>query len=238
MKNASVQSSVNLLTQKTSIFVVLLTIFYLISCKKEACPYCPEETCKLFENFEDDTINSSGNWLTLSAFASIQISPGTMSKTLYLSDASGGSWAYNALDFPTDMTGAGCALEYDVEFNAGGIANNDTSYNSIHIYQGPNPLSATARAVFVLNASSAIVSGAGVTHISVPLSLASGTTLPSNSFGSWQLIGGSSPTTTTDVANFNALIQNIGGVTFIVDSGGTIAEQWWLDNFCFKQCCP
>lgn len=219
-------------------FFIFLMLFSFSACKDEACLYSVPcvETCDLFEDFDDAEINTSGNWSTVNAFAAFQVSPGTGSNTLYLQDLSGASWVFNDTDFPTDMVAAGCALEYDIEFLAG-TSNLAAASNSLVIYQGLDPATATTRASFVLNSSSLIVSGSGLNHIVVPLALASGSSLPSNAFGEWRLLGGSATPTPTDIANFNALILNISGVAFFADNGANPAEQWWYDNFCFKQCC-
>jgi hypothetical protein len=186
------------------------------------------------EDFDDDAVGTTGNWVTTDALASVQVQGGT--NTLYAEDLSGGSSFYNNVDFPKDMHAAGCELHYDVEYLAGS-SNGTSAPNSINIYTGPSLPASTARAFFVLNSGSLIPSGGGVTHIVVPLELATGTTLPSNAFGQWMIIGGGTTTTATDVANFNALIQNIDGAGFVVDNGGNPAEKWWYDNFCFQQCC-
>ena len=68
--------------------------------------------------------------------------------------------------------------------------------------------------------------------------MATGTTLPSNAYGDWVLIGGSPTPTPADIAAFNALIVNSDGVSFPIDSGANPVEQWWYDNFKFTQCCP
>ena len=219
--------------------ILLLTIFMqlnITACKNEGCGYSEpcEEFCQLFEDFEDDVVGASGNWQTLAATVSVQVQGGT--NTLYLLDGSGGSWTYNNSDFPKDLIEAGCELRYDVEYNAGDM-NTPTAANSIHIYQGADPVSAASRAYFLLNSGSLIPSGGGVVNIVVPLELASGSTLPSNAFGEWVLVGGSAIPTAADIAAFNNLIQNISGVALVADNGGNPAEQWWYDNFCFQQCC-
>jgi len=226
----------NRATQILSLILAISAAWTLSSCKNEGCGYADPciEICQLLDDFEATETGTPGNWQTLAANASIQVQGST--KTLHLQDQSGASWAFNNVDFPGDLIQAGCELRYDVEYQAG-ASNGTTTSNSIHIYQGSSPAAATAKANFVLNSSSLIVSGAGVSNIVVPIELATGSALPSNAFGQWFLTGGAVIPTPADIAAFNTLIQNINGVGFFVDNGSNPAEDWWYDNFCFQQCC-
>ncbi|MBL7827670.1 MAG: hypothetical protein JNJ57_13655 [Saprospiraceae bacterium] len=226
---------------KTAGIPALWTILSLILIAMNACnePVCGyeepcEERCELFEDFETDPVGPTTNWLTTAANASIQVQGG--SNTLYLQDLSGGSSAYNTIEFPKNLLEAGCELHYSVQYLAGS-SNATSAPNSINIFTGTSLATATTRAYFELNSGSAIVSGATPVTIEVPLELASGGALPSNAFGTWKLIGGSTVPTPADIAAFNTLIQNIDGVGFVVDNGGNPAEEWWYDDFCFWQCC-
>ncbi|WP_154662109.1 hypothetical protein [Siansivirga zeaxanthinifaciens] len=220
-------------------YIKLFTLFSILafsfSCNDKECDYDEPciETCNLFEDFENKTIGTSGNWIGI-ATGTLQIQTRNGSQVLYVQDGSGSTIAYNGIDFPRDLNAQGCALRLDIEY-ASGSSNSNTTDNGIGIYSDTDPLSASFRAFFILNSSNLITSGNPPTTIEVPLELASGTTLPSNSFGTWVI----SPSTTpaTDVANFNALIQNAQGVYFSIDEGGNPSEQWRFDNFCFKQCC-
>lgn len=205
-----------------------------VSCdEKETC--CVT-SCNLLTDFENQTTGSAGNWQPV-ALVSVGVQIRSGSKKLRLVDDSGASSAFNERDFPTNLITAGCEFSYDVEYDSGSIANLPTASNSLIIYQGAFN-SFTSRAIFVLNSANLIASLVAPKTIKVPLTLASGTSLPSNSFGQWVLAGGSSPSSPADIANFNALIQNINGVSFFVDSGSNPSEIWWYDNFCFTQCCP
>ena len=219
--------------------LVLLALILSIplSCSDEGCDYdvipCTE-SCDVFEDFEDKILGTQGNWIGITT-NNVEFQTRGGSQVLYVQDGSGGTIAYNGVDFPSDLNAQGCELNLDIEYLSGG-SNGNTTDNGIGIYSDTDPLSAAVRAFFVLNASNLIVSGNAPTTIQVPLDLASGVVLPSNSFGTWVI----SPSTTpaADVASFNTLIQNAQGVYFAIDEGSNPAEQWWFDNFCFKQCCP
>lgn len=217
-------------------FFLLISALILLCCRKEGCEYenCVP-TCNLLDDFENYQPGSVGNWQKMDN-EGIAITPIFGSNMLQLTDDSGASYVYNTVDFPKNLLTGGCALRFDMAYNAGAF-NVTNAATTIRIFQGPNPLAATAQAYFVLNPAHEIISGNTPANIEIPLELASGTTLPSNSFGKWVLAGASSPTTATDVANFNALIQNISGVYFGLDNGSNPVEVWYYDNFCFKQCC-
>ena len=162
--------------------------------------------------------------------------------TLHANDGSGGSYIYNDSFMPSNnLLELGCELTFDIEYVAGN-GNGASATNSIRIYDGTSPLTRTFLATFVLNTASAIIDNSGPQTISVPIELAVGSALPTNSFGKW--IINPSTTTTADVSNFNNLIQNITGVSFWLDvvnpatGASAPTEQWWYDNFCFTQCCP
>ena len=233
-------------TQKyTTILLAILLIFLINACSdEEECGYgigCIEE-CILFEDFEDEQINTSGNWLGLSLNSNgVRYVNRGGSIALEANDGSGGSWAYNITDFPNNLLAQGCELQFDIEYESGG--NGAIATNAIFIFDGTSPISSTNRARFIL--SPGIPTSTGFQTIAIPLELASSTTLPSNSFGEWTINGmsNSSPPTSSDILNFNNLIQNISGIGFYLDvnfgnppSSGP-SEVWWFDNFCFKQCC-
>ena len=213
-----------------------LTLIIVSCAENEKCGYDCIPSCNLLTDFENQTIGSAGNWQPI-ALASVGVQIRSGSKKLRLVDDSGASSAFNERDFPTNLITAGCEFSYDVEYDSGSVANLPTASNSLQIYQGTFS-AITRRATFVLNSANLIASLVAPKTIKVPLTLASGSSLPSNSFGQWVLAGGSSTPTPADIANFNALIQNINGVYFFVDSGSNPSEIWWYDNFCFTQCCP
>ncbi len=214
-----------------------------VSCSDDECGYelemlepsC-EESCELLTDFELDDLGPASNWQSINAI-NVEIISRNGSQVLQAVDASGSSVVYNNIDFPSDFIAAGCELQYDVEYEAGS-SNSATSDNSIGIYQGGNIATGSPRAFFVLNSASLIQSNAAPVTISVPLELASGGSLPSNSMGEWVLGGVTGPPTPADIATFNSLIQNTVGLGFGLDEGSNPSERWYWDNFCFKQCCP
>lgn len=226
--------------KKLKTLKILLIFTLIIGCNKEneECNYTQPcvPYCDLFEDFESKELGTFGNWQGI-AIDDLQFQAFGGSTTLYVEDGSGGSWAYNNIDFPNNLLEQGCALNYDVAYLSGGV-NPPTTDNGIVIYKGPTPATYTSLAIFVLNTASVITSGDPLTTIEVPLKLASGTTLPSNSYGEWVLGGVTLPYTAANIATFNTLIQDIDGVAFAIDEGGNPAEKWWFDNFCFQQCCP
>ncbi|MBD0831407.1 hypothetical protein [Aestuariibaculum sediminum] len=215
---------------------ILMVLATFMACNNdESCGYTQcTESCNSYEDFEERELGTAGNWIGVLTSA-LEYRTRNGSQVLYVRDGSGGTLAYNPVDFPDNLITQGCALRFDIEYQAGSN-NNLTTNNGIGIYSDTNPTNAAFRAYFTLNASNLITSRNPPTTIEVPLELASGTSLPSNNFGSWIITPSTSPS--ADVTNFNALIQNIEGIYFSIDEGGNPAEQWWFDNFCFKQCCP
>lgn len=220
------------------LIVAILFLVLVVSCSKDDCEYIEDdcvESCDVFEDFEDESLNTPGNWLGI-LVDGLSVNNALGSQALVAIDGAGGSWAYNTVDFRGNLTDKGCALRYDVLFEPGAF-NSATTDNSLSIFTGPDPVAFTTRAVFVLYPSAAINSGT-VTTIEVPLELATGTTLPSNSFGEWILSATTAPYTAANINTFNTLIQNVSGAGFFLDEGSNPSEIWTYDNFCFKQCCP
>lgn len=224
------------------IAIVMSLAILGVSCSDDECGYeseileppC-EEFCELLTDFESEEIGPAVNWQSINA-NNVEIISRNASQVLQAIDASGGSVVYNDIDFPSDFIAAGCELHYDVEYMAGS-SNSATSDNSIGIYQGGNLVIGSPRAFFVLNPASLLQSGAAPVTIRVPLELASGRSLPSNSMGEWVLAGATGPPTAADIATFNSLIQNAVGLGFGLDEGSNPSERWYWDNFCFVQCC-
>ncbi len=229
---------------RTTTILIVLVVISFISCKKEECTYnegdsisipC-EEICNSIEDFEDDTVGTFGNWLGIDIQPTSSILLQNSSNVLYAEDGSGASWVYNTTDFPTNLMGTGCELQYDVQYEAGS-SNSATTNNSVSVFLGGSPAIFTERATFELKSPNLITSGDPVKTIIVPLELASGTTLPSNIFGEWVMTGG--PTySAAQIAAFNSLMQNSNGIGFFLDEGNNPAEEWYYDNFCIKNCCP
>lgn len=224
------------------LILTLLSTIFISSCKQqETCDYeaiepCVEE-CAMYEDFQDDSLGVATNWESVNA-SDAQIVEAGSNKYLTVRDLSGASYLYNNTDFPANLIEQGCVLKYDVIYEAGGSGNNLSTDNSIIIYQGSAPQTATLRANFVLNSSSLITNNQPFTTIEVPLELAdpSSGALPSNAFGEWR-IGSGPPYTAAQINDFNTIIQNISGIAFFLDEGSNPAEIWYFDNFCFQNCC-
>ncbi len=224
--------------KKIFILSLLVSAIYSSCVKDSACDYeavipCVEE-CTMYEDFEDERPGPANNWQSIAA-SSPEIVQDNGNNSLYVKDQSGASWVYTTT-FPANLLEQGCKLKYDVIYITGGTGNSATTDNSLTIFQGTSPSNATLRANFVLNNTHLIPSNAPFTNIEVPLELASGTTLPSNAFGEWNMPGGP-PYTTAQINDFNNLIQNISGVAFFLDEGANPSEEWFFDNFCFQNCC-
>lgn len=225
---------------KKIILALLLLVGYTSCVKEKGCGYkslepC-EEICTMFEDFENFQPGSAGNWQSILA-STPNVVQNSGNNSLHIKDQSGGSWLYNVTDFPTNLLEQGCKLKYDVIYEAGGSGNSLTTNNSISIFQGASPSTATKLATFKLNTASLIAANSPFTTIVVPLELASGNLLPSNTFGEWR-IGSGPPYTSAQINDFNNLIQNISGVGFFLDEGSNPSEEWYFDNFCFQNCCP
>lgn len=238
MKNLNIKIPTKNISSYGFMLLALILIITLWSCSDDDCEYAEicEESCDIFEDFEEQNIGSSGNWQGI-ADAGVFFENRAGSTVLHANDGPGGSWAFNNVDFPSNFLLEGCALQFDIEYDAVSNDNGDSVSNIFSIYDGSSPNSNTILASFVLNSTNSIISGPGFTTVEIPIELGVGTTLPSNSFGSWVISGVTSPTS-SDVDDFNNLLQNNSGVSFRLDSGGSPSEQYWYDNFCFKQCCP
>jgi hypothetical protein len=221
------------------IISILMMAVYTSCIKDSNCDYeviepC-EEVCNMFEDFESYQVGNATNWVNINASVP-EIVENNGNKSLHIRDQSGGSWLYSTDVFPANLLEQGCKLKYDVIYITGGAGNSATTDNSITIFQGGSPVTATIIASFVLNSTHVIPSNVPFTTIEVPLELASGTTLPSNNFGEWRMAGGP-PYSAAQINDFNDLIQNISGVGFFLDEGSNPSEEWYFDNFCFQNCC-
>lgn len=208
--------------------VIAFIVFAMSNCKKCEYTSCGED-CVVSEDFNDDILNWKGS---NTEFVKID------TNALTAESLNGeGAFIYDttAINYPSNLAGAGCEFKYDVSH----IFTNGTTPNvnsSLIIFNGPSS-SPTAIAYFVLNASHAIYANANPAQsITVPLSLGSGTTLPSNTYGTW-VINGGAPYVTSDIDDFNKLIQNISGLMFRIDGSGSMFDSWKYDNFCISDCC-
>ena len=214
----------NIIKSFIAIAIVLLSIS---SCKKCEYNQC-NDTCNMIETFDGDSIN---NWKGQVDFKEIVDS---VNNILHVGYGMPGQVIKNSTDFPKDLVSAGCKLKYDVAYKNLMINNGTNPTNGLIIYTGSFP-GPTQSAEFVLNTSSALISGNTLTTIEVPLELATGTSLPSNAFGQWVINGIASPTA-SDISDFNTLIQNIDGIGFNL-YWSDYEEEWFFDNFCISDCC-
>lgn len=208
--------------------IIAFIVFAMSNCKKCEYSSCGEE-CVISEDFNDDMLNWTG-------FNTEFVKIDTNALTAASLDAEG-AFIYDttAINYPSDLAGAGCEFSYDVSH----MVSNGTAPSvntSLVIFNGSAVLP-TISARFILNSTHTIYANANpAQRINVPLSLGSGTTLPSNSYGTW-FINGGAPYSASDITDFNNLIQNISGIAFTLDSFGSQSGTWKYDNFCITDCC-
>ena len=227
--------------------IIILTIMSLIGLQISAQVndnISSSEGCNMIENFESTPIGSMGNWQGVWVDnEGITIDGG--SNVLRGYDSSGATYLYNTTDFPSNLLEAGCQFKYDVRYKF----HNVTTKNSLWLFNGSSPSSSSITFKFELY--NGIVSGSTYETIIVPLVKATdgtnGTTvsLPANTFGEWQKVANGdehnnvSPINISDINAFNSLIQNTGGIAFLLDENGPLGyEDWYFDNFCITPCPP
>jgi len=185
-------------------------------------PGCGGSDC-----IEDFDTGSLGQWQVLNGQVSIITDPFTGSQVLNGNDNSGASWMYNnSSDYSGDWTQKfnNCFC-FDIRYDRVDPSNPPTGTGAIVIYQGSDPLSAPNRATFVVSTPI----GNSWTRVCAPVGLASGTTLPFNSFGTW---------TETPTGVFNSVITNVSGIGFIIDfaGGSNPSEMLFVDSICIEKC--
>ena len=223
---------------KDKLIQILMLMILAFGCNEgDDCNYSSPcvPGCNTVQDFEQ----SDGNWSSINGTDTVVLDQET--NALFAQDLSGASFIYNDDDFPQNLILAGCALVYDVKYSAG-QNNQTTASNSLWIYEGLSPASSTVYATFVLNAGNLINTGTSYLTIEVILELATGQYLPANTFGEWRMNNSNGPHSSAVISQFNNLIQGnfsggTGGLAFFLDNGSNPVEQWWYDNFCFKQCC-
>ncbi|HMQ48725.1 MAG TPA: T9SS type A sorting domain-containing protein [Saprospiraceae bacterium] len=146
-------------------------------------------------------------------------------------DAAGGSFIYNTLDYQGNWinqeNSEDCFCYDFIMINNGtGLPNTP---NTLQIFQGANPTTATLRAVF--QTTIALQQGDPWVRICPPVSLANPDgSLPSNAEGQWVMVVGTP-------ADWNTLITNVSGVQFGLDiPGGGPTEIYGYDNICLENC--
>ncbi len=191
---------------------------------------CVEGCC--LEDFEDEALGSNGLWQVVNGNISVINDPAPHNHVLRGDDGNGGSYFFN----PTEYDGnwlqkyKGCFC-FDIKYNNNSTTNSVTGVNTLNIHNGNNIAGSSLRAVF----RTAPVGNNWVRKCS-PIALA-GTSLPSNNDGQWVMVPSVSPA--VDAANFNLLIQNVGGISFVLDFGNPAndpSEILYIDNICIEKC--
>ncbi|MEZ4931618.1 MAG: hypothetical protein R2788_05750 [Saprospiraceae bacterium] len=165
-------------------------------------------------------------------YSNLQSQNGSSDLYLRAYDRSGGSWAYNTIDYSGDWSNKrdGQCLCYDFRiFN--GAGGSTTAPTSLYIFNGSSPANENSMAVF--NLTTAVSIEDGWVTFCPPLGMADGNgNLPSNSNGQWAMTGGGTAT------DWNNLIQNVSGIALRLDLPGTQSptEIYGYDNICMKEC--
>lgn len=180
------------------------------------------------ETFENDAVGSNSQWLTLNGTVVVTGSaPGNTTHVLYGEDGKGKSWMYNKAEYAGNwLQKYQECLCFDIRYDPNTTANPPTSNRTLYLFNGNTPLSSALRAVFVTKKQI----GNSWERVCVPIA-AAGTSLPSNSYGQWQMSAGSN-------SNFNSLITNVSGMGFALDfaSGAAPEEILYIDNICMEKC--
>jgi len=181
---------------------------------------------------EDFETGSLGQWQGYNGQVSIITDPITGSQVLKGNDGNNASWMYSdASAYSGDWTQKfnNCFC-FNIRYDNGDPINPATGTGAINIYQGPNPPNYTNRATFVTPPI-----GNTWTRVCVPVGLASGTSLPSNSYGMWT---NTLPNVPPNVSAFNSLITNVSGIGVLLDFGGGMSpsEMVFLDSICIEKC--
>jgi hypothetical protein len=171
---------------------------------------------------------------------------------IQLQDDNGMSWAVNEGDFGgnwIDKAPGGClCFDYNVDWSAGNTATIPVKGPKFQIYYR------TSTATYNTSNNSYLINTLSGSHASfvgwstnpdlvnnqwknfcLPISLADGINLPSNSFGTWIIFSGSTQLTGAAAATaWNTLIQNVKGVAFPTDYNSFPGEFIRFDNFCWS----
>ena len=204
-------------------------------------------SCLMIQDFENQQ-SSNEHWYGVSYLMILRPLYSSNNHALVTKDQTGASYIYNNVDFHGNLLDKGCVFKYDMIYR-NMKDTTMTTRNGVIFYQGSNPANATIKAWFKLNPASAVQSIGPYqpltpfSTIKVPIRLAQGNTLPSNSMGKWYILDPATHQYTHTVtpalrAQFNHLIQNATGIAFFLDnSSQTTSEFWWFDNLCFLPCC-
>ncbi|MCF6213774.1 MAG: hypothetical protein L3J45_07105 [Flavobacteriaceae bacterium] len=238
---------------KYNIQNVILLVFLLISFIGNA------QKAKDCIDFED---GNNSNWFGFGLSSQPDVTtpnPNDSNPTSYLSftDGSGGSVAVNYKDFNgnwllkgkdgcicfdyrvnwkssvgTTHTGPSVAIFQDL---TSPILNSQQDYTSL--LHAQNPHQSRIYAFFVANSSSPIQNNIWA-HYCLPITKATGTSLPSNSYGTWKIRKGANSTAlltgSVAVTAWNLLITNVTGLLLDSDYNGSPSEVVSFDNFCWN----
>lgn len=180
--------------------------------------------------FEDGSFDG---WQNFNVSSSIENPSLDGNNYLQLHDESNGSWGYNSTSYPDnweELIGSCLCFDYKV-FNDGHLDIISNVHPVIAIYNGSTPMNSTMIASFSGNIT--ITENDGWVHVCAPISFSSGDILPSNGDGNWNNFSGVQTS-----ADWNALLSNVGGITFGTDIAGSGAqtEIIGVDNICIEDC--
>ncbi|MEM6685097.1 MAG: hypothetical protein AAF617_04810, partial [Bacteroidota bacterium] len=187
-------------------------------------------------NFSANIVNLLGNWSTRCGdlqYDNVNSQNGASDIFLRAFDRgcwNASSWMFNSVDFNGDWIqfingGVNCFC-YDFRIFVNGNTGTPNPPTSLRIYNGTTPFNSTLVATFVLN--NPITINDGWQTICAPIALADGNgNPPANAVGTWQMTTGT---------NWDALIQNVGGVAYYLDIGSSPTEEYGFDNICIGAC--
>jgi hypothetical protein len=171
---------------------------------------------------------------------------------IQLQDDDNMSWGIDEADFSgnwiTKAPGGCLCFDYNVDWSAGNATTLPVKAPKIQIYFANSTATwNTSNNSYLINTLSGIHAAfvGSVTNpdlvnnvwknFCLPIGLAVGNNLPSNSYGTWIISSGSTPMTgAAAAAAWNTLIQNVKGVAFPTDYNDFPGEYIRFDNFCWS----
>ena len=182
------------------------------------------DTADPCEDFKGGTI---GNWGGINATLSIQ-QPGPTGSAgdfyLEVLDLVNTSFITNFVDYDGDWTTEGGCFCFDATEISTSDPGQPTNLK-LQIFSGG------LMAEFDFNQGTSV--GQGWISVCAPIETCTGSTLPSNNFGQWQVIQG-----TNDCNTFNSIITNVTSIRIFVENETIPGEVNGFDNFCFRDCQP
>lgn len=197
-----------------------LTMYLLLGCMM----FNAQAPCSDF----NDPNNPAGLW-TPAPYpnGNVGVSAGTPntldgSQYIILDDKSGGSWYINPSDFKNlGQRFSGQCLYFDFYLERDG-GYGAPIHPTIHIISGTQIIS------FVANIT--VTPGSGWVRVRAPIANSTGSTLPSNTDGTWTMAAGMTYT------DFNNIMNNSTAVMVSPDYTSSPSERVWYDNICVKSC--